>query len=373
MKKVGIVTIFVYHNYGNRLQNYATQTVLRRMGVECKTLVPADRILLPTKERLIKGCKDLACKVLGDRLAENHGKLLRHYHMECFNRFIDIDVVDCKDNRFPESLADRYDFFVTGSDQVWNPYFWKGSEEVSFSNYLLCFARPEQRKCMSPSIGLNELPSEWNDRFRDAWLTYRDLSAREVEGAKLIERLTGRTDVIQTIDPTLMLDAEDWQKVARVSKCRPKGKYALYLILGSESEEIPADKQKYLSSMLGRMQMQELHMKDRNYPALFASGPSEFIDLIQHADLVITDSFHCLVFAFLFNKPFLIFNRRMKYDIDVSSRIDTLLSLFALERKRTENQVWDDEHIFEHDYTIGRKNLSAARQVMQDFLERSFR
>ncbi len=376
MIKVGIVTIFDRKNFGNRLQNYAAQTVLRRMGISCKTLVHAGKYYPSAKARVVLWGKALVCKALGYRLATNHTSLLKRYHVDHFNRFIDFDPVACKNYRFPESLRDRYDCFVTGSDQVWNPYFWKssmGNEDDGFSNNLLCFARPEQRKCLSPSISLQELPSEWNERFRDAWLTYRDLGVREKEGAALIERLTGRTDVVQTIDPTLMLDAEDWQKVARVNKGRPKGKYALYMFLGAEPEEIPAEKQQYLSAMLERTQMQALRMNDRAQPAVNASGPSEFIDLIQHADLVITDSFHCVVFAFLFDKPFLLFTRHAKQNIDMSSRTDTLLSMLALERKQMDRQVWDDEHIFEHDYAISREKLLAARQALQTFLEKSFR
>ena len=39
MKKVGIITIIDYKNYGNRLQNYATQEVLKSLGFETITIV----------------------------------------------------------------------------------------------------------------------------------------------------------------------------------------------------------------------------------------------------------------------------------------------------------------------------------------------
>ena len=38
MEKVGIITIYDENNYGNRLQNYAVQTILEKMGFEVKTL-----------------------------------------------------------------------------------------------------------------------------------------------------------------------------------------------------------------------------------------------------------------------------------------------------------------------------------------------
>ena len=39
MKKVGIITIIDYKNYGNRLQNYATQEVIKSIGCDVETIV----------------------------------------------------------------------------------------------------------------------------------------------------------------------------------------------------------------------------------------------------------------------------------------------------------------------------------------------
>ena len=44
MKKVGILTINDYNNYGNRLQNYATQELLKAMGLDVKTVVNITKI-----------------------------------------------------------------------------------------------------------------------------------------------------------------------------------------------------------------------------------------------------------------------------------------------------------------------------------------
>ena len=375
-KKVGIVTGYDLYNYGNRLQNYAVQTVLESMGLECHTLVPDQLFYPPMAVRVKLWLKARLCSVFPYSIAKKWPDVTRRYNIDQFNRNIHFKAVKCKDNRFPESIANEYDSFVAGSDQVWNPYFWKaavGSEEAGFSNHLLCFARPEQRKCFSPSIGINALPPEWDDRFREAWTTYRDLGVREKEGAQLIAQLTGRTDVEVMVDPTLMLDAEDWRKVMRVNKARPRQKYVLYMLLGKESEEIPEDKKAYLNHMMYEKHLLGLRMRIRQRPEIFASGAGEFLDLLSNAELVVTDSFHCVVFSFLFGKPFLLFKREIsKYNIDMSSRTNTLLEMLNLQHKRMENQIWDDEHVFACDYTSGWENLRLARQKTKDFLERTF-
>ena len=38
MKKIGIITTHHYPNYGNKLQNYALQTILQRIGFDVETI-----------------------------------------------------------------------------------------------------------------------------------------------------------------------------------------------------------------------------------------------------------------------------------------------------------------------------------------------
>ena len=40
---------------------------------------------------------------------------------------------------------------------------------------------------------------------------------------------------------------------------------------------------------------------------LFGVGPEEFVSLIAHASLILTNSFHATVFSVLFHKPFRVF------------------------------------------------------------------
>ena len=62
---------------------------------------------------------------------------------------------------------------------------------------------------------------------------------------------------------------------------------------------------------------------------LYTSRVEEFLYLIDHAELICTDSFHACVFSILFNKPFLIVER--KGMLNMKSRLDTLLELFGFQ------------------------------------------
>lgn len=104
---------------------------------------------------------------------------------------------------------------------------------------------------------------------------------------------------------------------------------------------------------------------------VFISGPSEFIYLIEHASLVLTDSFHACVFSFLFNKPFLVYSRQSDNMENMMSRIETFLSKFHLERKYVNSGLIND--VMECDYIEGFKQLEIERKKVIEFLKMSMK
>lgn len=135
-------------------------------------------------------------------------------------------------------------FFVTGSDQVWNPLF--RSARGRIDNRLLTFAPPGKRVCFAPSIGLNDLPQVWQQTFIRDWNRYPRLSVRETGGADLIRRLTGR-DAEVVVDPTLMLDRQQWLSAAKpLPGFSGDNGYLLYFMPGGPEQELSGETKKAL-------------------------------------------------------------------------------------------------------------------------------
>ena len=101
----------------------------------------------------------------------------------------------------------------------------------------------------------------------------------------------------------------------------------------------------------------------------YTYGPAEFLYLEEKAELICTDSFHSSVFAFMFNKPFIIFERKSG-KVNMSSRIDTLLSTFHLINRRY-NGISITKENLEHDYTEAYKILEKERKKSEDFLKKA--
>ncbi|NSL52728.1 polysaccharide pyruvyl transferase family protein [Calidifontibacillus erzurumensis] len=372
MKKVAILTINDYSNYGNRLQNYATQEILKSIGFSVETII--HEVVKPNPwhnvnkfSRLNKIKEMSVAEILSKTTIKlsnyfNKRKLsnLRENRIQSFkeftNTFIKETNFSISDKKLPNDLSNQYDFFITGSDQVWNPYFRYGSS-IDF----LAFAPQDKRIAYAPSFGISQIPPEYVDRYKQ-WLSdIPYLSVREHAGAKIIKDLTGR-DAVVLVDPTLMLTKEKWLSIAKPAKTKPKKKYLLTYFLGG----IPKEYNKKIDRIAKENELQIINLVDIKDPETYITGPSEFIDFIHSASIFCTDSFHGVVFSILMETPFIVFERAGDLP-SMNSRIETILSTFKLEARHVQNIR--KEEIFEADYTHVWPILEAERKKAFDYLK----
>ncbi|NRG28142.1 polysaccharide pyruvyl transferase family protein, partial [Bacillus circulans] len=143
MKKVAILTINDYSNYGNRLQNYATQEVLKSLGFSVETLVNTNGInndkeietKSNNKRSKLQKLKNMSIKGIVLKIAFRFWKIFNKNKIDRYGEkrlqtfklftkdFIQETKFSISDDNISKELLDQYDFFITGSDQVWNPYF----------------------------------------------------------------------------------------------------------------------------------------------------------------------------------------------------------------------------------------------------------
>ena len=347
--KIGIVTITNDgYNFGNRLQNYALQTILERMGYDVETL-----------NRPIRG---------NQRLWWKRKKMVLHYflpyrrkivHLKAGNfyfwnrRYIKWSNRVATDDILP-LLGKQYDYLIAGSDQIWNPKFIWGEDPYMF----LQFAKPEQRIAYSPSIGLDEIPQENITQYEDWWRDWNALSCREYTGANIISRVINKK-VPTLIDPTLLLSSEDWCKLTKGIKT-PK-KYIFVYMLG----EITGEYKEYIDKLAHENQCEVVDvMNDIRYAV---GNPSVFVALIQNAERVIADSYHAMVFAMLFHLPFT-FIDRVGWGMNMNSRVQTLLDKFGIPIKRL-NAITE----LPIDWDVFEERLYQERKSAMSYLEKALK
>ena len=351
----GIVSLYGYINYGNRLQSYAVQHVLKQIGIDSQVIYIQSR--RTDVRELAKRLYFLPPIMALTR--PNKKTLLKYKRQRAFEEFNRKYINSHKYSRVHD--IGGFDYYVLGSDQVWNP---KRYDDVKKELFFLKFANPQQKICFAPSFGVSEIPEQWISYFKENLMTFPYLSVREYAGARIIKELTGRDSEV-LIDPTLMIDADEWRSIAKKPRSvNTDCDYTLNYFIGESPEKAVLNAE----SICRQHGFANYDMFSIDNEGLYTADPSEFLYLIDHASIVQTDSFHACVFAFLFGKPFLLYAREGK-DADMLSRIETLFQNFDLMRKFVGSDLEND--LLECNYENGYRKLPEERKRVYSFLKRS--
>lgn len=353
VKKIGIVTIIDNNNYGNRLQNYATQTFGNKIGINMITLNNVS--LLNNKNKYIINL----AKYYKRKIFNQKDKSQRKINFYKFNENI---IFSNKMITAYSRMKKDYDYFLVGSDQVWNPNFCR-LRDVD----LLTFTNNNNKKiAFSASFGIDKLSEEYSKKTKEELLKFKAISVREDAGKRIVENLTGRTDIEVLIDPTMLLTDKEWDKVSK----RPEQiellqgkKYILNCFLGELSES----RKNEINRIAKENDCEIINILDKNSP-FYQTGPSEFLYLEKNAFLICTDSFHSCIFAIIYDKPFVVFKREGK-SANISSRIETLISKFNLKDREFFGKITQEN--INHNYTEAYTILENERKKSADFLKKA--
>lgn len=345
IKKVGIFTINDDGNFGNRLQNYAVQEILKKYNMQVTTI---------RKNNLIGRIKSKLKTSIKKVLSQN--KYKRQVNFCRFNKNIKFKYY--KKDKDLEKINKQYNYFIAGSDQIWNPNFGRMSD-IDF----LTFADNKKRISFSASFGVEKLPDNLEIFYKERLQNFKSISVREDAGKEIVKSLTKREDIEVLIDPTMLLEAKEWDKVAKVPKKVPKKKYILNYFLGNISDE----RKNEIDSIAKENNCEIINILEINDP-YYCSGPSEFLYLEKNAFLICTDSFHSSVFAIIYNRPFIIFEREDK-NVKMNSRIKTLIRKFKLKDREFNYKITDEN--LKHDYTEAYQILDNEREKSIEFLKKA--
>lgn len=342
--KVAIVTI-ISKNYGNRLQNFALQECLIRMGYEVYTVPYKLRIKIIMKEKI---------KAL---LSSLFTYFRNRWVWECFNRKY-IKWVALNPNY--NSMSDKFSFFITGSDQVWNPLFCINSERE-----FLTFCERKKRIAYAASIGIDVLPEECFEKYKQYINGIPNISVREDKAADIIYNLTGKRVPI-VIDPTMLLSSEDWMQVISVCKITVPNRYVVTYFLGSKVN----DYQAYIKEKANAEGLEVIELLDASGNAKAGIGPLEFVYYIANSERTYVDSFHGTVFSILFQKSFFVLERPYEEGAGLmTSRLDTLLSIFGMNDRLIRSLVQLEEIEGSCDFSNVTEILNTKRQEALDYLK----
>jgi len=369
MKKIAIITLSGYFNYGNRLQNYALETILRHLNFDVETIRVKEinivneaiykRYLHVSLKDFPTKCKRKIFFLLNKNYINRCKKLRENNFIKFSDQYLSETEYWISETTIPPHFADNYDYFVVGSDQVWNPNF----PEVS-SLYFLTFAPKKKRIAYAASFGVDFIPEQYESNYK-LWLDgMNKISVREEKGSSIVKKLVNK-DVPVLLDPTLLLTKEQWLNIVSSKIDLPNANYVLTYFLG----EVSRAQIKQIKIFAQKFNLIIINMTNIKEKQFFCLGPSEFIQLVENCTFLFTDSFHGTVFSVLFEKPFIVYKRNGKSSM--YSRIQTLLKTFNLESREIENININDQSVFDIDYHNANKILEIKRKSAVDYLVHS--
>ena len=207
--KIAIVTLPLYINYGGILQCYALQTVLERMGHDVVVLEK------PKYGRSYPFIKALAiCKRLFKRyvLGKKVNILLAPHEIVNLHikQFIHRYIHHNYKRVWSPKTIHGVKAFVVGSDQIWRPEY-----SHPIENAFLGFTKGMnvKRIAYAASFGVEQCTFSEEQLFICSALLkqFDAVSVREDSGVRICKESFG-VEATQMLDPTLLLDADDYRK-----------------------------------------------------------------------------------------------------------------------------------------------------------------
>jgi len=368
MIKIGILSLPLNWNYGGILQQYALSEYLRK-----KNFTPilfsrrADRksffklFLVKTKWNSIKILNNLNCLNFLPLIATESFK----------KKFLPNKTKDFFSSKEINFFIQKNEIshFIVGSDQIWNV-----DATVSLHDSFLGFVDKDKNNVLA-SYAASFAHDDWKYSVKqtiDSKILLKNfsyISVRETHGVELIKKYLDNKS-IRVLDPTFLLDASDYYKLLTNVKSNKKKIKTIFCYILKNDIKIIKSINKYA--------------KQNNLKKISFCGLGNFFNLIKNvtgnysveswisslkdSKLVITDSFHGMVFSIIFKKNFYVLLNQN----NGTSRIYSLLKDLGLESRIIKSI--DDKLIAQNDINWNPVEIRLAKLKLESkvFLEKFF-
>lgn len=291
--KIGIVTQPLLGNYGGILQNYALQTILRRLGHEPITI---DYFW---SRSLYSYLKSTVKSLFLYPFPKKRRLFIRMYDKRLnpdIDTFVSRFITTTKTvYRYMPRLVDRYklDVLITGSDQVWRPIY-----NPHLPDMFLDFSKNKKVSKIAYAASFGTSAREYSDKnIADCIDAAKRLSAVSVRESSGVELCRDYFDIEAktVLDPTLLLTKDDYIDLTEDISAIKEKYVGVYVL-----DENP-DIDELISKVCREKGIRRVikYKEDEN-----KVSPKEWIALFRDAEFIVTDSFHGTVFSIIFQKAF---------------------------------------------------------------------
>lgn len=328
MKRFGIVSYNIYcnfTNYGSALQSWALQQAADRLGrgrwetvlVDyCPHILqdkdPRDPIshMWDTDEESRR-----MCRLSLPAIQENAEKFDRFYGTQFRRTRKGYTSQDFE--QLPS--AEQIDGFICGSDTIFCIDEFGGFENGYYANYPCMRGRSVS---YAASFGDARFTPESLEVLKTRLRNFKALGLREYTLLPFARENT-TVPVQRVLDPTLLLTEEDYEPI---TAARQEARPYLLLYARRHNPQMSAYAERIAAE--NGLEIVEISLRAENaqrHRMFYEAGVEDFLSLVKHAEYVVTNSYHGMIFSIQFRRNFRIFTREQ-----CDTKISSLLNLLGL-------------------------------------------
>lgn len=366
-KKTALITFHAPYNFGSALQAFSLQKILLNKHIDNEIINYRFQGqkdvygLIRKNVQSVDKVKDIL------QFPIFRKKLQKAKRFEEFTKkYMDL-TKEFSEPEELEILSDKYDVFISGSDQIWN----KHANELAnvdwkyMMPYLLTFTQKEKISYASSIGGMTDQELEY---ILEEINNFSSISAREELVANRLSKLLNR-DIPSVLDPTLLLSKEDYQNEFNLVEETSEPFIFYYSLAGIKTvrKEI-----RYLKELMKSYQYNLVvctpyayyPTMDRKVINVADAGPIEFLNYMYNAKCIVTNSFHGTAFSINFNKPFYTIS---KGNAGAEYRKSELLNTVDL-LHRNINSIESIKNLDDIDFSKANRLLVKRREVSMNYL-----
>lgn len=249
--------------------------------------------------------------------------------------------------------------FISGSDQVFR-ISRLGEHRYQ---YLLEYVNNDKKKiAFSASFGvdkekfLRENSSETITHMKTSLKSFDFISVREKSGVEICKDLFG-VDAEWIIDPVFILDKSNYDELIKNSTKDFSNKIVSYVL---DTNREYKKSHKYLSK---KYNLEVIELANSN------ESIENWLAAIKNCKFLITDSYHGMCFAIIFNKPFICLANKQRG----ASRFESILEMLNIENKCINDvkEIYEKDCIFKIDYEKVNQRIEEEAQKGLHFLKKA--
>lgn len=368
MIKIGTVSYNIYcnfTNYGSALQTWALHQAVKKISKDeivvpvlvdyCPEVLIDKNPLAPFSNMWDKDDESRKmCELSMPSIRENYKKFDEFYHVyfnRTKNKYTSVNFNDVV-------KEEEINGFICGSDTIFCIDEFDGFDDGYYANYD-CM----QGKSVSyaASFGDSHFTEESYVLLNKKLHNFKAIGLRENEMLPYVAQQVD-VPVQRTLDPTLLLEREDYEFLVKDRLVEEK-----YLLLYARryNAHMEAYAEKIASEKgwkIVEISLRASNAQKVNRQMYYEAGVEEFLSLMKYAEMVITNSFHGVIFATVYCKPFYVFTREQ-----CNTKISELLKLFGLQ-DRLKITGFEENRVHDIDYNRVYERIAVEKEHSIDFL-----